>query len=300
MPDDVKLEFREPAIKDAEWAAPILYKSSSVLCEYSFTTLWMWRRYYDNQIARLGDTIFMRSGDVEPLYLIPVGGDLKTNIRLLMDYQHSRGETLTLFGADNELKQEIDRLFPGVFEWRPSEPDFDYIYNTEDLALLKGRKYHSKRNHILSFSSKYDWSYEVIGQNNADEAYQMVIEWCRERDNCSDPALRNERLSIAEALKNMAALSLKGGLIRVSGRVVAMTLGSPLNDKVFNIHTEKALNEYSGAYAVINREFAAKEILGKYSLINRENDMGIEGIKRAKRSYRPVMIAEKYLGAERI
>ena len=69
---------------------------------------------------------------------------------------------------------------------------------------------------------------------------------------------------------------------------------------MFNIHTEKALNEYSGAYAVINREFAAKEILGKYSLINRENDMGIEGIKRAKRSYRPVMIAEKYLGAERI
>ena len=107
---------------------------------------------------------FHTFGDVEPLYLIPVGGDLKTNIRLLMDYQQQVAGDPDPFGADNELKQEIDRLFPGVFEWRPSEPDFDYIYNTEDLALLKGRKYYSKRNHILSFSSKYDWSYEVIGQ----------------------------------------------------------------------------------------------------------------------------------------
>ena len=112
MPDDVKLEFREPAIKDAEWAAPILYKSSSVLCEYSFTTLWMWRRYYDNQIARLGDTIFIRSGDVEPLYLIPVGGDLKTNIRLLMDYQHSRGETLTLLAPITSLNRKSTGCFP--------------------------------------------------------------------------------------------------------------------------------------------------------------------------------------------
>jgi hypothetical protein len=300
MSSTINLDFKEPTIDDAKWAAPILYKSGSNLCEYSYTTLWMWRKYYNNQIARLGDSLFIRSGDVEPLYLIPAGGDLKSNIQILKDYQHQRGELLTIFGADPEIKEKIDEWFPGVFEWRPSEADFDYVYNTEDLALLKGRKYHSKRNHISSFGSRYKWSYERIDENNAQEAYKMVIDWCRERGNCSDPGLRNERLSIAEALKNMSELSLIGGLIRVENKVVAMTLGSPINDEVFNIHTEKALNDYSRAYAVINREFAANELLGKYSLINRENDMGIEGLRRAKKSYRPVQIIEKYLGTERV
>ncbi|HPU58921.1 MAG TPA: phosphatidylglycerol lysyltransferase domain-containing protein, partial [Candidatus Avimonas sp.] len=220
MPTAVKLDFKEPTIKDAEWAAPILYKNSSNICEHSFTTIWMWRKYYNNQIARYEDSIFVRSGDVEPLYLIPVGGDLKRNIQILKDYQHERGEFLTIFGANAEVKKQIDQWFPGQFEWRPSEADFDYIYNTEDLALLKGRKYHSKRNHIASFSSSYDWSYEPISPDNADEVYQMVIEWCKERGNCSDPGLRNERLAIGEALKNMKALNLIGGLIRVSNKVV--------------------------------------------------------------------------------
>lgn len=300
MPTAVKLEFKEPTVKDAEWAAPILYKNSSNICEYSFTTIWMWRKYYNNQISRYEDSIFVRSGDVEPLYLIPVGGDLKRNIQILKDYQHGRGEFLTIFGANVEVKQQIDEWFPGQFEWRPSEADFDYIYNTEDLALLKGRKYHSKRNHIAAFSSSYDWSYEAIGPDNADEVYQMVALWCQERGNCSDPGLRNERISIGEALKNMKELNLIGGLIRVSGKVVAMTMGSPINDKVFDIHTEKALNDYSGAYAVINREFAERELLGKYEFINRENDMGIEGLRRAKKSYNPVQIIEKYLGTERL
>ncbi|HCA30918.1 MAG TPA: hypothetical protein DEP23_15865 [Ruminococcaceae bacterium] len=296
----LKLLFKEPEVSDAEWVAPMLRAAGMKICEFSFTTIWLWRRYYNNQIARVGDSLFIRSGDIEPFYLLPVGGDLRQNIKLLFEYQHSRGESLSIFGADNDIKEQINQWFPGVFEWQPSEGDFDYIYNTEDLAALSGRKYHSKRNHISTFDAQYNWSYERIDSHNSQEVLEMVTEWCRERGNCSDPGLRNERRSIGEALPHMSELSIIGGLIRVDGKVVAMTMGSPISNDVFDIHSEKALSDFSGAYAVINKEFAARELLGRYPLINRENDMGIEGLRRAKRSYKPVQIVEKHLGTEAI
>jgi hypothetical protein len=295
----IKLDFKEPTVNDAKWAAPMLKNAGMTMCEFSYTTIWMWRKYYMNQIARLGSTLFVRSGDVEPLYLLPVGGELRQNIELLREFQHQNGESLTLFGADTATAEQIDDWFPGVFEWHPSKGDFDYIYRTEDLSLLKGRKYHSKRNHISSFNAKYNWSYERINDNNSSEVFDMVLQWCKEKSNCSDPVLRSERQSIKEALNHMDKLSLIGGLLRVDGKVVAMTMGSPISDEMFDIHTEKALIDYAGAYAVINREFALRELYGKYSYINRENDMGIEGLRRAKRSYRPVELIEKYVGTEK-
>ena len=296
------LAFREPTLEDAAWAAPILRAADYRACELSFTTIFMWRKYYHNQIARLGDTVFARSGDTEPVYLLPAGGNLRENIAFLREWEHERGETLLLFGADGEMKDRIDGWFPGVFEWEPSPNDFDYLYNTEDLVNLAGKKYHAKRNHIAGFSAAYDWRYEPITPQNTDEVIEMTREWCRLRGNSEDPGVKNENCAIREALRNREALSLKGGLIRVGGdggRVVAMTMGSPINREVFDIHVEKALPDYAAAYAVINREFAAREIMGRYPLINRENDLGIEGLRRAKKSYHPARILEKYLGTER-
>ena len=311
-----KLKFRAPTVEDAAWAAPLLRSCGYRACEYSFTTIFMWRNYYQNEIARCGDTLFIRSGETEPVYLLPVGGDLREGIALLREYAHEKGEPLLLFGADEERKGQIEGWFPGVFDWQPSENDFDYLYNTEDLVNLAGKKYHGKRNHIAAFSAANKWQYEPLTDENAGEVMEMVREWCRERGNCSDPGLKSERCAVKESLGNRDALSLKGGLIRGGGnglkdvanairaagdggKVVAMTLGSPISDEVFDVHVEKALPAYGTAYAVINREFAAHEILGRYALINRENDLGIEGLRRAKRSYQPVQILEKYLGTER-
>ncbi|MDD2361397.1 MAG: phosphatidylglycerol lysyltransferase domain-containing protein [Oscillospiraceae bacterium] len=300
LTDTNELVFKEPTIDDAVWAAPMLRNAGMKICEFSFNTIWIWRKYYGNKIARAGDVLFIRSGDVEPLYLLPVGGDMRRNIEFLQKHQHDKGEQLMIFGADADIKEQIENWFPSIFDWEPSEADFDYIYNTEDLAFLKGKKYHSKRNHIAAFSNQYDWSYETIDENNADEVFDMVTKWCHERGNCSDPGLRSERNSIKEALKNMSRLSMSGGLIRVGGNVVAMTLGSPISGEIFDIHAEKALSDFSGAYAVINREFAEREIMGRYPLINRENDVGVEGLRRAKKSYRPVQIIEKYLASEKV
>lgn len=294
-----KLEFRAPVIEDAEWAAPILYQSGLQCCEFSFTTIFMWRKYYQNEIARCGDYVFIRSGDVEPFYLLPVGGDLHEGIDILLRYEHERNEQLILFGADETKKNQIEQWYPGMFDWQPSPNDFDYLYNTEDLAVLSGKKYHSKRNHIAAFSADFSWSYETIDDSNREEVIEMAREWCRERGGCSDPGLKNEHCAIRESLRYRKELSLCGGLIRVDDKVVAITLGSPISSDVFDIHVEKALPEYGGAYTVINREFAARELQGRYKIINRENDLGIEGLQRAKKSYYPVRILEKYLATEK-
>lgn len=293
-----KLEFNEPTLEDAAWAAPMLRNSGLRSCEFSFTTIFMWRKYYKNQIARYGEYLFIRSGDVEPMYLLPVGGDLQRGIDILIQYAHSRKEPLILFGADNEIKTRIEEWYPGLFEWQPSANDFDYIYNSEDLALLSGKKYHGKRNHISAFNAEYTWNYESIDDQNYEEVIAMTREWCRERGNCTDPELRNESCAIREALQHRQELSLRGGLLRVDGKVVAMTMGSPINDEVFDIHTEKALPAYNGAYAVINHEFAARELHGHFRYINRENDLGIEGLRFAKKSYYPAILLEKYLATE--
>lgn len=111
-----KLEFRSPTVEDAVWAAPLLRAGGYRACEYSFTTIYMWRNYYQNEIARRGDTLFIRSGETEPVYLLPVGGELREGIALLRDYAHERGEPLILFGADQERKEQVEGWFPGVFD----------------------------------------------------------------------------------------------------------------------------------------------------------------------------------------
>lgn len=294
------LEFREPQLEDAKWMVPLLRQSGFMSCEYSFTTIYMWRKHYRNRIAHCGDALFMKSQEGESRsYLMPVGGDLKENIELLREFAHGQGYPLKLFGTDVSMIPQLEALFPGQFTFTPSRSDFDYIYNTSDLAQLTGKKYHGKRNHINSFSAKYDWQYERITDENCADVVAMAREWCRLKGNCAEKSLQSENCAIREVLAHREELSVTGGLIRVDGKVVAFTFASPINDQVVDIHVEKALPDYAGAYTVINREFAARELSG-YRYINRENDMGIEGLRKAKESYNPAILLEKFICVETV
>ena len=175
----------------------------------------------------------------------------------------------------------------------PARDSFDYIYLTTDLAELSGKKYHSKRNHISAFSKKYDWHYEEITPENAEKIMNCAKEWYSQNAERLDRFALCEQEGIDTVLQNLKNLEVTGGAIFIGEKAVAFTLGTPINENIFDIFAEKALPEFSGAYAVINNEFAKR--LTAYKYLNREDDMGLEGLRKAKLSYRPNVILEKYI-----
>lgn len=289
----MQLEFRELLPEDAAWAAPLMTASGRMGCEYSYTTAYMWSRFYDVRIARAGDALLLRSDNgATPSFLMPIGVPLEDGVELLRAYTAKQGVPLKLHGIDEETCERLRGLYPDQVRVDTNDGDYDYIYETEALATLPGKAYHSKKNHISAFSRKYDWQYETLNDSNLDEVVALSREWCREKGDCADAGLQSERCAIRRLLQYREQLSVVGGLIRVDGKAVAFTLGSPINESVFDVHVEKALSAYAGAYAVINREFA--KTLTNYRYLNRENDMGIEGLRRAKESYRPAIVLKKY------
>ncbi|MBQ9861812.1 MAG: DUF2156 domain-containing protein [Clostridia bacterium] len=289
----MQLEFRELLPEDAAWAAPLMTASGRMGCEYSYTTAYMWSRFYDVRIARAGDALLLRSDSgATPSFLMPIGVPLEDGVELLRAYTAKQGVPLKLHGIDEETCERLCAVYPDRVRFDTNDGDYDYIYETEALATLPGKAYHSKKNHISAFSRKYDWQYETLNDSNLDEVVALSREWCREKGDCEDAGLQSERCAIRRLLQYREQLSVVGGLIRVDGKAVAFTLGSPINKSVFDVHVEKALSAYAGAYAVINREFA--KTLTEYRYLNRENDMGIEGLRRAKQSYRPAIVLKKY------
>lgn len=289
----MQLEFRELLPEDAVWAAPLMTASGHMGCEYSYTTAYMWSRYYNVCIARAGNAVLLRSdSDGVSSFLLPIGVPLEEGIAVLRTYTQAEGVSLRLHGIDEEARAHLTKLYCDRVQFKSNDGDYDYIYRTADLATLPGNTYHSKKNHISAFSRKHDWRYEPLCDDNIGDVETLSYEWCREKGDCQDAGLASERCAIRRLLKHRDQLSVVGGLIRVNEKAVAFTLGSPINDTVFDVHVEKALSEYGGAYAVINREFA--KTLMMYPYLNRENDMGIPGLRRAKESYRPAIVLKKY------
>ena len=283
--------FRDIRPEDAVWAVPQLTASGRNTCEYSFATSYMWSGFYGVRVAETPmSPIFCSEHDGVRSYLPPVGAEADALLTALREQEREAGQPLYLHSVDEATLHRLKALFPARVHAEEHPEDYDYLYRTGDLATLPGKPYHSKKNHISAFTRAYAWTFEPLSAANHADVVRLSDAWCAER-GC-DHSLTAEQCGIRRLLADTDRLSIRGGLIRVDGEAVAFTLGSPINDRVFDIHVEKALSAYSGAYAVINREFAAT--LTEYEFLNRENDMGIEGLRRAKLSYRPAEILKKY------
>lgn len=189
----------------------------------------------------------------------------------------------------------IQGNLPGRYILAPDRKNWDYIYLTKDLIELKGRKYQQKRNHINKFKQVYDYSYGPLTQEYIDDCIRTFEAWAA--DKGESPSVHEERLALMEALQNLDVLPLTGGVLKVNGRVEAFSLGSLLNRETALIHFEKANQELSGIYSVINQHFVEKAwFMTKY--INREDDMGVPGLREAKKRYHPARMIEKFVITE--
>lgn len=287
------LTFQSPRLEDKQWVRELFSYSRFQGCEYTFGNLYIWNPVYSSKIARFDDFFVSKSTGSKPSYVFPAGrGELKKVIDAMREDAHESGHPFRMHGVTKEGQAALEAVFPGAFVYQPHRDAFDYIYNTQDLAALAGRKYHGKRNHIAFFQKNHEWRYEPITTANIDDCLRMNAEWERENLSRNPEGIREELAAIQRAFDHYFELGFVGGLVRAEGRVVAYTVGEELTSDTFCTHIEKAFADVRGAYPIINREFAANA-LQKYAYVNREEDMGEEGLRKAKLSYSPAILLEK-------
>lgn len=185
--------------------------------------------------------------------------------------------------------EKIQEFLPGKFNFVEDRDNWEYIYRTQDLINLPGKKFRMKKNHLNSFLRQYgDYVYEPITVDNTEETKAALAEWFARHGD-----IEEEKQAISLAFANWEALGMRGAVIRIYGRIEALTMGSFLNERVAHIHFEKANPEIRGLYQAINREFLAREF-STTEFVNREEDLGLPGLRQAKMEYNPDHFAEKY------
>lgn len=199
----------------------------------------------------------------------------------------------------DSLDLYLSKYFNRRINWKTSRADSDYLYLTKNLSELPGAAYQKKRNHISRFERIYKerWTFRTFPENDiAADIIEVSKKWFEENDGNSSDSLMAEQKNISLILENAELFGIKGGALYVDEKPVAMTLASEISDKVLDVLFEKAIDEYAknGAYAVINRQFANTST--GYLYCNREEDLGIEGLRKAKLSYKPDILLEKFYG----
>ena len=297
------IEFHKPQLTDKPWVDELLRRADHRGCEYNFTNLFVWSDAYDQRIARVGDFLVTRlCGSLGCSYIYPAGtGDIAPVLAALEQDAAERGAPLHLVCLTQPQVRELDSLFPGRFTFEADRDGFDYLYDIDRLADLGGKKLHAKRNHINRFvENNPSWVYEDITAESLPECLEMDKEWYRRsmvREGLAEERdLGDEGRALRLAMEHYHDLGLEGGLIRVYGEVVAFTMGDLLSSDTYDVHFEKAYGELQGAYAMINREFArrVRQRHPQVRYLNREDDMGVEGLRKAKESYYPDLMVEKY------
>ena len=285
------LKFKKVEIEDIEIFKKYVGFSGELSCESAFVNLLIWESAYNNMWAQEDGQLIIKSGRGEDSsYRLPFGNDFLKGIELVREYS---GEKYPDFWVQEGARLDNFKAhFGEKYFFEENRDAFDYIYLREDLANLSGKKYHSKRNHISAFSKKQVWVFKPITAENVADVKLCAEKWYKENREKEDKYLRHEKCGVETILNNMELLGVRGGAVYVGENVVAFTLGSKISGEIFDIHIEKALNDYAEAYTVINREFA--RTLTEFKYINREDDMGLEGLRKAKLSYKPAILLKKY------
>ena len=280
-----------------EEASECLKKAGRRGCEYSFANNYAWREFYGTRICIYkGFYIFMTC---TPVFSFPAGDvsdrdTLAEVIGLMREYAAENDMPFVIYNATEEDILILKELFGGEFTYSPDEDSFDYIYEASALAQLGGRKYHSKRNHLAKIEN-YSYEYSALKSSDFDDCIDLAARLYRE-NGTESRSLAAEQTAVRTFFECFDRFSLSGGILRIDGKAAAFTIGERILPDTLDIHIEKADIAFDGTYAAINSFYAQQAVSGYEGLvyINREEDMGIEGLRKAKRSYHPAFMLKKH------
>ena len=291
------ITFKHISTEDRENYEKILKSAPERGCEYTFPNLYVWGRQTMAEVS--GCVVFFSQFNRRTVYPFPIGdGDIKAALDAVIHDSRARGIPCRLTGLTSADVEVLTELYGNAFRIHADRDSHDYVYLVDDLSELKGKKYHRKRGHFKRFCETYpDHTFEVICEENRAEAEALTEKWFAERE-AADPGADfcMEKHAIKKAFCEGEALGLIGYALRVHGEICAITFGSRPRHDTVNVHFEKALTSVEGAYAAINHGFAeyVKETFPDVIYLNREDDVGIEGLRKAKLSYYPHHMIEKW------
>lgn len=293
------MQFQPITLKDREILKSFQDTSEIPLSDFNFTNLWIWRFAREIAITQIEECLIIRTTypNQEPYYFFPLsqGGVGEKTKRALESLLPLKPRFKSLTKEQAEFLQTHFKL-----EAQANRDRFDYVYSIAELIALNGRKYHKKKNHLNKFFNTYpNFSFEEVGESNLLELKETYRRWYELNPN-KDKALEAEKKGIESILEDFLSLSdsgnlfvLKGGLLRVEGEIVAFAFGEAISNQSVVMHIEKANIAYAGVFQAINQQ-CLEHLWRDYEWVNREEDLGIEGLRKAKLSYHPVHLLEKY------
>lgn len=282
------------------------YRSSGM----SFTSLYMWREINQFSWEIIGDYLcivgvsLLEEGKETPFLIPPMTSTgtyepeklRKTILEVRRRFQEA-GADFTLRLLPAHMTEFVRAAFPEEIEIMADRPNDDYVYLRKNLAELSGRAYHGKKNHLNYFKNHYEYEYVPLTSAMAPQAEQFIREFNDRKQGLSSnerALLLGEERAMKDVFRNLERVGYLAGAILIDGKIEALSIGGQLGSDTVTVHVEKANTEFRGLYQAINNEFS-KRISEKIQYINREEDMGIEGLRKAKLSYNPVKMIEKYI-----
>ena len=288
-------EFIPLDINARESLHPRLSLTQDGVSEFTFSGLFLFRNRYNYRISRDGqDGGFIISG-VQPAH-----GDEAEKRFFSTPCAAPQWDTLqSLFKTHDYWKNVSESVLSPVREslekrgvvFAEDRDNFDYLYYREELAELAGKKFHKKKNHVNHFLHTYpDYEQKQMSRETIPAAMEIIEHWRQEKGESGDYKPAREALELFDSLPQ------RGAIFFVAGKPAAYCLGESIaRGKMFAIHFEKAIEEYKGIYQFMNQAFAAS-LPRFFTLINREQDLGNEGLRQAKMTYRPCGFVKKFIG----
>jgi uncharacterized protein len=273
------------------------YREKLALCgkiasDYSFINLWGWGDEYGLQWAWRDGLVWLRQEKPYPALWAPVGDWAAVDWRKALKSAAEQSDKM--IRVPDALLHIMVQAGSDDLQFEETREHWDYLYTVQDLVELKGNRFHRKKNLVNQFVKNNDYSYLEFGAAMVDQALNMQEDWCTWRDCESDDTLTAENRAISRVLYNWRKLEgITGGALLVDQIIVAYTVVETLPDRTLIIHFEKACPEYKGSYQAINQIFLSQAPEG-YTLVNREQDLGDEGLRKAKLSYNPLEFIKKY------
>jgi len=271
---------------------PLFRSLKDGISEFTFANIYLFRKTHGYGITRLKDGLLLITGADAGVrfFMSPFGTPERPVIERLFERfsfmkcaSSAQTETLSLMGFKIEEDRDND----------------DYLYFRDELSEFSGRKFHAKKNLVNYFTSAYECEGRPLINELASDAQKVLEEWRIGKGGLSPLAGQapleggTDYEAAKEALLFMEGLQLCGGVYYVKGRPVAFALGEELKEDTFVLHFAKAVSGHKGLAQFVVKSFSTL-LPKKYTYINMEQDMGEEGLRKSKESYRPYGFIKKF------